>query len=533
MSLLLFIVTTLYGLSLSAKKPNIIYILSDDLGYDDLYFQSHQINTPNIDFLVNEGQFLEWHYAQSICSPSRAALMTGRYPLHTGINDWIKPTQTFGVPLNNTMLPKILLQNGYDTAMVGKWHLGMYKWEYTPTFRGYKSYYGYYTGGEDYYSHKCQNYYDFRNDIGLNCGKNCSIVEIDAYHKYSTPLFSQRAVEIVTNHSTNPLTKDEPLFLYLAYQSVHSSNNGTAPGECPDYWIKPYLNTINNTKRQIFAGMISCMDSGIGNLTKVLSKYGFLNDDGNTIIIMSADNGGPTTTGDGIGSSNYPLRGGKHSIWEGGTRVTAWIWATPDLIQRENNPSIGKNYTQLMHLVDWLPTLLEAANISYTFPDGLKLDGVSHWKGLINGNNYNDKYFNFRDNIYYGFDDNDNPKNVGYRKKWNKIFNRTGGNPNTWSPDDDEKDVIYSGMELWEYCPEYIDKIKLNANISIPLYNLSSDYAERHDISDSNQDIVNQLLDEMHSLQATGVPQAKDDPNCPPLTHPTYPTVGEIWEPWC
>lgn len=199
--------------------------------------------------------------------------------------------------------------------------------------------------GEDYYSHKCQDYYDFRNDIGLNCGQNCSQVAVSSYQQYSTPLFSQRAVEIVKNHSTNPDTKDEPLFLYLAYQSVHSSNNGSSPGECPAEWVDPYNDIINNTKRRTFAGMITCMDQGIGNLTAELEKYGFLDDDGNTIIIMSADNGGPTTTGDGIGSSNYPLRGGKHSIWEGGTRVTAWIWATPDLIPRENNPSIGKNYS--------------------------------------------------------------------------------------------------------------------------------------------------------------------------------------------
>eukprot|EP00486_Rosalina_sp_Unknown_P013844 CAMPEP_0201596398 /NCGR_PEP_ID=MMETSP0190_2-20130828/193089_1 /ASSEMBLY_ACC=CAM_ASM_000263 /TAXON_ID=37353 /ORGANISM="Rosalina sp." /LENGTH=248 /DNA_ID=CAMNT_0048056723 /DNA_START=623 /DNA_END=1369 /DNA_ORIENTATION=- len=247
---------------------------------------------------------------------------------------------------------------------------------------------------------------------------------------------------------------------------------------------------------------------------------------------MSADNGGPTTTGDGIGSSNYPLRGGKHSIWEGGTRVTAWMWATPDLIPRENNPSIGKNYTQLMHLVDWLPTILEAAGITHAFPPGLELDGVSHWKGLQNGNNYKDRNFQFRDNIYYGYDDNSNPKNVGYRNKWYKIFNRTGGSPDTWSPDDDGDDKAIYGFELWENCS--VDSgFTLDANVTIPLYNLSSDYAERHDISNQNQDMVKNLLDEMHALQATGVPQAKNDPSCPAITHPVYPNVGKIWEPWC
>ena len=151
----LLLIRLIYG-----KQPNILFILSDDLGYDDLYFQSKQIFTPNIDYFRNNGQFMEWHYAQSVCSPSRAAIMTARYPLHTGINDWIQPGQSFGVPLNNTMISKILLENGYETHAIGKWHLGFYKWDYTPTFRGYKSFYGYYTGGE------VTNIYLFNNNIG-------------------------------------------------------------------------------------------------------------------------------------------------------------------------------------------------------------------------------------------------------------------------------------------------------------------------------------------------------------------------------
>eukprot|EP01083_Nonionella_stella_P144709 452297_1 len=509
-----------------AKKPNVIYILSDDLGYDDLYFQSHQINTPNIDRFVTQGQFLEWHYAQSVCSPSRAALMTGRYPLHTGINDWIHPDQNFGVPLNNTMLPKILYNSGYDTHMVGKWHLGMFKWEYTPTFRGYKSFYGYYSGGEDYYSHMNHNHYDFRNDMGVHCGANCSVVEVSAYQSYSTPLFSQRAVEVITNHSTNPLTKDMPLFLYLAYQSVHSSNNGSSPGECPPEWIEPYNGRINSTKRKLFAGMVSCMDEGIGNITQTLQKYGFLNDDGNTIIIMSSDNGGPTSTGDGIGSTNYPLRGGKHSIWEGGTRVTAWIWTTPDIIPR-TMPTIGRNYSQLMHLVDWMPTILEATGVNHSFPSGLELDGVSHWKGLSNGNNYQDPYFHFRNDIYYGLDSG--AKNVGYRYEWYKIFNASGGNPSSWSPKNDASNTD-SMFDIWSVYDPY--GISSNDG-SIPLYNLSNDYAERYDVSNSHKDLVTQLVQKMHALQATGVSQATGDKNCPPITYPADPVVGDVWQPWC
>eukprot|EP01084_Bolivina_argentea_P102820 184186_1 len=524
-----FVVLWLLFRTLLAKKPNVIIIVSDDLGYDDLNFQSHQIQTPNINYFVDNGQFLSFHYAQSICSPSRAALMTGRYPLHTGINDWIQSTQSFGVPLNNTMLPKILYNAGYDTHMVGKWHLGFYKWPYTPTFRGYKSYYGYYTGGEDYFTHKAGGYYDFRNDMGINCGGNCSQVAVNAYQNYSANLFSDRAIEVIVNHSTHSDTKDTPLFLYLAYQSVH------APGEVPSYWVEPYTKTIPDKKRRNFAGMVSVMDSGIGNITATLKKYGFLGNDGNTIVIFSADNGGPTTTGDSVGASNYPLRGGKHSIWEGGTRVTAWFYATPDIVS-PNLATIGKNYSQLMHMVDWLPTVLEAAGVSHTFPPGLEIDGVSHWKGLISGNKYNDAYFNFRDNIYYGKDDNANPRNVGYRYQWYKIFNSSGGNPSAWSPNDNASngEYIYQENELWDCWHTQIKLKDVNVDaVHIPLYNISNDYSERHDISGQNQDLVNQLIDKMHALQATGIPQAKNDKNCPNITHPVYPVVGGVWQPWC
>merc|ERR1712228_790817 len=353
---------------------------------------------------------------------------------------------------------------------------------------------------------------------------NCSEVAIDAYESYSTPLFSQRAVDIITNHSTNADTKDTPLFLYLAYQSVHSSNNGSSPGECPSFWTEPYKDYNMTSKRRIFAGMVSCMDSGIGNITNALQEYGYLKPDGNTIIIFSADNGGPTTTGDGIGSSNYPLRGGKHSIWEGGTRVTAWLWATPDIIPRTNNPVIGSNYTQLMHLVDWMPTILEAVNVSHVFPDSLALDGVSHWKGLSNGNNVKDKYFEFRDNVYYGYDDIDS----------------SGGNPNSWSPKDDNgkgrnEERKSEGSELWEKCMFDEEDVAILDGIerNTPLYNLSNDYAERHDISKENEDLVNELFEEMKALRATGVPQASGDQNCPPLVNPVVDPVGEVWQPWC
>ena len=119
----------LFDLVYSLSQPNIIFILVDDLGYDDVGFQSNnEIHTPNIDKIRNDGQFLEWYYGQPTCSPTRTAIMTGKYPLHNSINTIIRPNETYGVPLSITMFPQILYENGYSTHAIGKWHMGFFKW---------------------------------------------------------------------------------------------------------------------------------------------------------------------------------------------------------------------------------------------------------------------------------------------------------------------------------------------------------------------------------------------------------------------
>lgn len=138
--LCLIVIARLFG-SCCCKRPNILFIVSDDLGYDDLGFQSHQILTPNIDEFREGGQFLQWYYGQCVCSATRSTFLTGRYPLHTGINGWIHVDSSYGVPLKFPLLSNILKDHGnYDTHAIGKWHLGFYKWIYTPTFRGFNRY---------------------------------------------------------------------------------------------------------------------------------------------------------------------------------------------------------------------------------------------------------------------------------------------------------------------------------------------------------------------------------------------------------
>ena len=155
--------------------------------------------------------------------------------------------------------------------------------------------------------------YDFHNDIGENCGENCSQIPTELYGKYSTEIFTERAIEVITNHTL--YESDKPLFLYLPYQTGHY------PDACPQKYIDLNNDTIQDPQRRLYAGMLTCMDNGIKNITDTLEKYGYLNDtNGNTIIIFSSDNGAPVPEGnvtqDGSnGGYNWPLRGGKDSIW--------------------------------------------------------------------------------------------------------------------------------------------------------------------------------------------------------------------------
>ena len=237
----------------------------------------------------------------------------------------------------------------------------------TPTFRGFESFRGFYSGGEDYYTHQSSGAYDFRNDPTPNCGPNCSQIDSASLNAYSTTVFTTEAVRVVDAHPF----ETKPLFLYLAYQGVH------APAEVPEAYVTPYNSLIADEKRRTFAGMLSAVDEGIGNVTDALKARGALD---NTVVVFTTDNGGPTTTGDGVGARNWPLRGGKHSIWEGGVRATAFVSGTAALLADPFTTTTSsvlaaglapgaypRTYEGLMHGADWLATLAAVAGYGAYF----------------------------------------------------------------------------------------------------------------------------------------------------------------------
>jgi arylsulfatase B len=291
-------IAVIFALSaaVASKPPHVLFIVLDDLGFDDVGFRSGEIRTPHIDGFAKSGLVLDQYYVQDVCSPSRSTFMTGRYAMHHGVVDWIPPASAYGLPLNETTMAQLFQRAGYATHMSGKWHLGFYKWAMTPTFRGFDSFVGFYSGGEDYFQHTSSGAYDFRRDDSPNCGANCSRIAWQDQGAYSTTIFAEEAVRVVTAHEPSK----QPLFLYLAFQGVH------APAQVPQSYADAYASTITDHKRRTFAGMLSAVDEGIGNVTAALQAKGMLDD---TLIVFTTDNGGPTTTGDGVGARNWPLRG--------------------------------------------------------------------------------------------------------------------------------------------------------------------------------------------------------------------------------
>lgn len=355
----------------AAPRPNIVFIVSDDQGWKDAGFHGSEIRTPHIDALAQGGVRLEQYYAQAMCTPSRAALMTGRYPHRYGLQTLVIPSAgTYGVPTDEWLLPQALREAGYRTAIVGKWHLGHADRKYWPRQRGFDYQYGPLLGEIDYYTHAAHGVRDWFRD-------NKPVTE----QGYATTLLGDDAVRLIERHDMS-----KPLFLYLAFTAPH------APYQAPRAWLDRYGNVRDPSKRA-YSAMISAMDDEIGRVVRALEKRGMRD---NTLIVFQSDNGGPRDakftgeidmSGSTIPADNGPFRDGKGSLYEGGTRVLAlanWPGRLP----------AGVVVDQPMHIVDWYPTLARLAGASTA--RAKPLDGLDQWATLADGKPSQ------RDEVVYG-----------------------------------------------------------------------------------------------------------------------------------
>lgn len=355
----------------AADQPNVVVILADDLGNADLGYRGGKIKTPNIDALASGGARLESYYGQPVCTPARAALMTGRYPMRHGLQTLvIFPNHKYGLPVDETTLPQALKKVGYSTYMVGKWHLGHADKKYWPNQRGFDHFYGCVVGEVDYFTKHRGGVMDWQ--------RNGKFVEEKGYF---TEQIGDEAVSLIEKHDPK-----KPMFLYFASLAPH------APFQAPQADIDAYKDVFPEDGKQKYAAMITSLDKQVGRVVAALEKRGMR---GNTMIVFTSDNGGATRARSvsGAGSaeerekssglkagqappaSNGVLRGGKGTLNEGGVRVPAIVnW--PGKIK----PGV---VNEPLHHVDLMPTILGLAG-GKGDPEK-PFDGYNAWETIASG----------------------------------------------------------------------------------------------------------------------------------------------------
>ena len=331
-----------------SRRPNFVLIVADDMGYGDFgVFSEGRVRTPFLDSLVQEGVCLSQNYTGSpVCSPSRAGLLTGRYPIRTGA---VTPQETLGydrIALRESTLGDVFKANGYATGLIGKWHNGALDPRYHPNARGFEEFAGFRGGWADYWRYNLD-----RNGI-----------REPSDGTYMTDLLAAEAADFVDRHA------DEPFFLCVMFNAPHT------PLHAPQEFVTPYIEAGFSVDVAIVYAMIEVMDRGVERIADALRRNGI---DDDTVLMFTCDNGPAFGVrwdhvppgGDGDTTRfNCGLNGAKGSVLEGGVRVP--------MVMRWRNGIDGGDNHQLVHFIDWLPTFMDIADIS-PLEGALPMDGRS------------------------------------------------------------------------------------------------------------------------------------------------------------
>ena len=343
-----------FGYAAGATPPNLVVIMADDMGYADLScYGNDRYQTPHIDALAREGlRFTDYHSNGAVCSPTRAALMTGRYQQRSGVDEVVFADPARGKRDDHGLQPteitfaKLLQAAGYRTALFGKWHLG-YAPKFNPRHHGFDEFRGYVSGNVDYRSHRDQaDFPDWWRDLALADEPG-----------YSTHLITRHAVRFLEEN------RGRPFCLYVAHEAPHAPYQG--PGDPPVRGPQAQPPVSGAGIGRAYREMVQEMDQGVGEIIATLRRLNLLE---NTFVFFCSDNGGTRE------ANNGPLHGFKASVWEGGHRVPAIAW-WPARIKAGTTD-------QTMLTMDVMPTLLEFAHVAV--PAALKLDGTSV-AGLLTG----------------------------------------------------------------------------------------------------------------------------------------------------
>jgi arylsulfatase A-like enzyme len=322
-----------------AGRPNVVVVVADDMGYGDLgLFNEGRCRSPHLDGLARDGVCLTQQYAGSpVCAPSRAALLTGRYPQRTGAIDTLQGRGLDRIGLSETTIADVFRAGGYRTGLVGKWHNGALDPRFHPNARGFDEFAGFSGGASDYYEYA----------LDLNG------TEVPGDGRYLTDVLTEHAVSFVRRHAR------DPFFLVVAYNAPHF------PMQAPQELVDRYVAAGETLGAALTYAMIEVMDAGVGRIDEALGGLGLRE---STIVLFTSDNG--PYLGEVLGVSldrfNYGWRGAKHYVFEGGIRVPAIVrW--PERLEG------GRLVPEVAHFTDWLPTLASAAGLP--LPDSVRLDG--------------------------------------------------------------------------------------------------------------------------------------------------------------
>ena len=362
---LILLLTLLAAAAASAVgKPNFVIIMADDLGYGDLSTYDGWIETPNLDRLAAEGmKFTDFHSNGAVCSPTRAALLTGRYQERAGIPGVVyadpkRPQHEDGLQSNELTFAEALSDAGYVTGMFGKWHLGYFP-KYNPVRNGFDEFRGYVSGNVDFFSHVDQA---AAFDWWIQD-------ELKDEPDYTTHLINRHAVDFIARQ------KDKPFCLYIPHEAPHSPYQG--PGDKP-YRVAGDLSTMRNSDvkgddiKRAYREMVQEVDKGVGQVLEALEKHGVAD---NTLVVFMSDNGANNN------GSNKPLRGSKGNVFEGGHRV-------PGIARWPGKIEAGSTNASLAMSMDWMPTMLSLAN---AMPADHKFDGINLSPALFDGKRLPDR----------------------------------------------------------------------------------------------------------------------------------------------
>jgi arylsulfatase B len=340
--------------------PSIVIIVADDLGWRDVGFHGGEVKTPNIDRIAKEGVRLERFYVAPVCSPTRAGLMTGRYPIRYGsMRSVFPPWRKGGLDPDEVTIAEVLAGAGYEhRGAFGKWHLGHSSIKYHPLRRGFTEFVGHYNGAIDYFTHEREGEVDWHRDY-----------EPFRENGYSTDLIAGHAAEFIKSRGDHP----SPFLCYVAFNAVHSPFQAKGADlaahrsleAVPGDWQAPVVS--RRDRRRVLGGMIASLDRGVGRILDAIDGSGLRE---KTLVWFLSDNGGVGGIGD-----NRPLNGAKATVFEGGIRV-------PSAVRWPGRVRPGTTVTSMLAYIDIMPTLMAVAGVADH--GGKALDGINAVGRLTN-----------------------------------------------------------------------------------------------------------------------------------------------------